>query len=69
MAMAAAGLSLTAVGAYIMTKPRRLFSYEDEPAEYRPRAVPIESAQARWLVRAAPAYVVVGLLLIVGAML
>ena len=69
IAMAVAGFSLSVVGAYIMAKPRRLFMLEEDRAEYRPATVPIDSPHGRWLAKAAPAYVVVGLVLIAGAFL
>jgi len=62
--LAIAGGSLIIVGAYIMAKPRRLFMMEEDRAEYRPATVPIDSPQGQWLIKAAPAYVVVGLVLI-----
>ena len=64
-----AGLSLAVVGAYIMARPRRLFVFDEDPAEYRPEAVEFGSDQARWLRRAAPAYLAVGLVLIAVAVL
>lgn len=67
--MLAAGVSLAVVGIYIMAKPRRLFMFRDDPAEYRPEAVEYDSGHGRWLRKAAPFYALVGLALVGAALL
>ena len=48
------GLVLAGVGAYMWSAPRRLFTRADDPAQYRPEAVELESEQGRWLTRTYP---------------
>jgi hypothetical protein len=62
--MLVTGLSLAVVGAYIMARPRRLFMFEEDRAEYRPGTVEHDSEHGRWLRKAAPLYLVAGLALI-----
>lgn len=52
--LVALGLLLAATGAYMGTKPRRLFTRADDPAGYRPEAVELDSADGRWLTRTVP---------------
>jgi hypothetical protein len=59
-------LAVGALGAYIMTAPRRLFTRPEDPARYRPEAVDYDSDQGRWLRRVAgPVMIVLALVLIV----
>jgi cytochrome c oxidase assembly factor CtaG len=58
-------LAMGAMGAYIMTAPRRLFTRAEDPARYRPEAVEYDSDQGRWLrTRMGPALIVVAIVLI-----
>ena len=60
------GLVLAGVGAYMWSAPRRLFTRPEDPAEYRPQATELESAEGRWLTRTYPPILVLfGLALVV----
>ncbi|HZG45150.1 MAG TPA: hypothetical protein VEZ41_02640 [Allosphingosinicella sp.] len=48
------GLLLVAVGAYMRTAPRRLFTRPEDRSEYRPQATEFDSEQGRWLTRTYP---------------
>lgn len=58
-------LAIGAVGVYIMTAPRRLFTRPEDPARYRPEAVELDSDHGRWLRRMiGPALIVAAIVLI-----
>ena len=48
------GLVLAGTGAYMWSAPRRLFTRPEDPSEYRPQAVELDSEQGRWLTRTYP---------------
>ncbi len=54
------GLLLVGLGAYMRSAPRRLFTREDDPSEYRPQAVELDSDQGRWLTRTYPIILIAG---------
>ena len=59
------GLLLAGLGAYMRSAPRRLFTRPEDPSEYRPQAVELESEQGRWLTRTyPPVLIAIGLVLV-----
>ena len=48
------GVMLIGLGVYMWSAPRRLFMRHEDPAEYRPEAVELDSPQGRWFTRTYP---------------